>query len=144
MLLSLLASSGAIPSTPYWTSANIADGIQAVLINFEMLGASIFHIWAFSASEYESTHPGAHTAWWKAVMRCFNPMDIVREVDFGVAHLVQSVGGGKGRGKGDGEVGIPMTSTTYEEEVADEGYVPGEVEERVPVVKAGAGYGTNA
>ncbi|KAJ3133697.1 hypothetical protein HK100_004121 [Physocladia obscura] len=94
MFLSVLVHYNVIPENAWWTSTNISNGIQSFLVCLEMFIASIFHIYAFSAAEYTGSVP---TPILKAVIIAFNPIDILREMGRGIAHLIQSI---RGRGAG--------------------------------------------
>ncbi|KAJ3043936.1 hypothetical protein HDU99_009953 [Rhizoclosmatium hyalinum] len=94
LVLSTLAHLDKLPSTQYWTETNIANGIQSFLVCIEMLIASIFHVYAFSAKEY-TAQDGSHTSILKAAVISFNVLDIFRELGHAFTHLVQWITGNK-------------------------------------------------
>ncbi|KAI8615830.1 organic solute transporter Ostalpha-domain-containing protein, partial [Chytriomyces sp. MP71] len=145
VILSFLADHGVLPETTYWTATNMANAAQSSLVILEMLIASIFHIWAFSAAEYKNVNR-QHTNAFRALGMAFNPVDIGRELLSGGAHLKQwttkggAVSGGVGgvptaAGKEKGTVAV----TVYEEEIVLED----RVESREELLQStGPSYGT--
>ncbi|KAJ3079603.1 hypothetical protein HDU99_010504 [Rhizoclosmatium hyalinum] len=146
MILSTLAHYGYLPETQYWTSTNISNGIQSILVCIEMLIASIFHISAFSEKEYRAPS-GAHTPWIRALVMAFNVVDIFREIGSSFTHLVQWMSGRQSNNKNGATAGSSGTIVYADEEIIEEG-VYGKVahpSEFIPVAsKDERNYGTHA
>ncbi|KAI8865675.1 DUF300-domain-containing protein [Ramicandelaber brevisporus] len=74
-LLSILASPRVhvIKPTKYWTSENISVGINALLINAEMVIFALLHLKAFPATPYIS-EKGYSTSLWTSLLDVMNPI----------------------------------------------------------------------
>jgi len=74
----LLASYNVIKPTTYWTTDNIADGLNALTTTVEMLLFSLLMLWSFPAKEYMS--PGAKTtSIWRPLWDSINFTDFLYE-----------------------------------------------------------------
>ncbi|KAH8982094.1 DUF300-domain-containing protein, partial [Lactarius akahatsu] len=68
-----------IHGTEFWTSTNIADGLNALTICIEMIFFSAFMMWAFSWKEY--VQPGEpHTSIWRPLWDSINLWDFAVEI----------------------------------------------------------------
>ncbi|KAH8982092.1 organic solute transporter Ostalpha-domain-containing protein, partial [Lactarius akahatsu] len=68
-----------IHGTEFWTSINIADGLNALTICIEMIFFSAFMMWAFSWKEY--VQPGEpHTSIWCPLWDSINLWDFAVEI----------------------------------------------------------------
>ncbi|KAJ3171397.1 hypothetical protein HK101_011254 [Irineochytrium annulatum] len=85
VILSTLAHYDIIRGTSYWTPTNVANGINSMLVCFEMLIASVIHLYAFNSSEYHVRDK--RTSWIKALGRSLNPLDIFRDIKRGGQHV---------------------------------------------------------
>ncbi|KZO97434.1 DUF300-domain-containing protein, partial [Calocera viscosa TUFC12733] len=75
----LLASYNVIKATQYWTTDNIADGLNALTTTVEMLIFSLMMLWAFPAKEYKQ--PGTvPTSIWRPLWDSINFSDFVWEL----------------------------------------------------------------
>jgi len=77
VLVSLFVTIHGIQATTYWSTDNIATGVQDALMCFEMLLAAIWHIWAFEYDQYDT---GKKTNILSAMADTFNPYDIAADV----------------------------------------------------------------
>ncbi|TDL18236.1 DUF300-domain-containing protein [Rickenella mellea] len=68
-----------IKPTQYWTSTNIANGLNALTICVEMVLFSLFFMWAYPASEYKLADSGT-TSIWKPLWDSINYTDFIREI----------------------------------------------------------------
>ncbi|KAJ3329870.1 hypothetical protein HDU76_006982 [Blyttiomyces sp. JEL0837] len=93
-ILSMLVHFGVIHATQFWTRTNIANGINSILICFEMLIASIVHRSSFPADPYISV--GHATGVFGALKVALNPLDIFREMYRSGQHFVYVI---RGRGR---------------------------------------------
>jgi len=67
-----------ITATTYWSTENIAEGVQDALTCFEMLVAAIWH---FSAFSYEPFIKGpSKTPVWESMKHAFNPRHIAMDI----------------------------------------------------------------
>jgi len=56
-LFSILQTKGVIKATEFWTSSNVADGLNALCTSVEMVFFAVFMQWAYPASEYYDRDP---------------------------------------------------------------------------------------
>ncbi|KAK3816385.1 MAG: organic solute transporter Ostalpha-domain-containing protein, partial [Benniella sp.] len=78
---------GIIKETTYWSTANISVGINAVLIDIEMVFFALMHVKAFSYKPYFVMDYTQKTPIWKGLVDSFNPLDTIRELGYGVKYL---------------------------------------------------------
>jgi len=85
-----LVKIGVVKATTYWTADNVATGIQNMLIDIEMVLASILHLYCFSHKEYLSDKPEENkkTSVWTSFLAVMNLIDVVKE---GHRHMVPKV-----------------------------------------------------
>jgi len=79
-LFSILQSHNVIKGTTYWTSTNVADGLQALVTCCEMVIFSALMLWSFSSKDYRTIrgdHP--HTNSFKAFLNSQNYWDFIRD-----------------------------------------------------------------
>lgn len=69
-----------IKATSGWSTDNISDGVQNVLICGEMLIAAIVHIYVFSYKPY--VKEGVRTSPFRTLRHAFNPHDIAWDIFF--------------------------------------------------------------
>jgi len=67
-----------IHATQYWTEANIADGLTALVTCIEMVLFSAFMMWAYSWTEY--VVPGRKTSIWRPLWDSINFTDFAVEI----------------------------------------------------------------
>jgi len=77
VIVSGLVDIKVIKRTTFWSTADVAEGVQDALLCAEMLIASIIHFYVFDADKY-LTH--AKTPFWKSLVNAFNVIDIVEDV----------------------------------------------------------------
>jgi len=66
-----------VKATTYWTADDVSTGIQNMLICIEMVIASIFHFFCFSANEF--AEDGVKTPVWGSFLTVLNLGDVVKE-----------------------------------------------------------------
>lgn len=78
---SALASHGVIHATDFWTTTNIADGLNALCVCCEMVLFAAFMLWAYSYKEYRNLRPeGAkRTSIWRPLWDSINYWDFVSQ-----------------------------------------------------------------
>ncbi|KAN0132238.1 Organic solute transporter Ostalpha domain containing protein [Lactarius tabidus] len=69
-----------IHGTEFWTSTNIADGLNALAICIEMIFFSIFMMWAFPWKEYRVQPDERHTSIWRPLWDSINFWDFAVEI----------------------------------------------------------------
>ncbi|KAI9454471.1 DUF300-domain-containing protein [Lactarius psammicola] len=69
-----------IHETDFWTSTNIADGLNALAICIEMIFFSLFMMWAFPSKEYLVQPGERHTSIWRPLWDSINLWDFVVEI----------------------------------------------------------------
>ncbi|RKP10399.1 organic solute transporter Ostalpha-domain-containing protein, partial [Thamnocephalis sphaerospora] len=84
--ISMLASFGLIHETEYWTKANIANGLNSIIICFEMIIFATLHVKAFDYRPYRPENR-KRTKIWRGFVDSMNPMDSLREIWFGVQYF---------------------------------------------------------
>lgn len=107
-------------ATSGWSTDNISDGVQNVLICGEMLIASIVHIKVFSYQRY--VKEGVSTPLFRTLRHVFNPRDIARDV----AASFFPKNNKKNRKTGHVELEEVATSSNAGEGEADSGTSPGD------------------
>lgn len=75
ILLSLMAYCGAFGATTFFTVANISSSMQNFLICFEMLLASILHLYCFNVD----TQSGTPTNPMQSMQHALNPIDLIND-----------------------------------------------------------------
>ncbi|RKP07456.1 organic solute transporter subunit alpha/Transmembrane protein, partial [Thamnocephalis sphaerospora] len=79
LVISILSRYDVIKPTQYWTKANIATGLDAILICFEMVAFALLHVKAFDFRVYRPKERHKQTIW-GGLVDSLNPMDLVREI----------------------------------------------------------------
>ncbi|KAI9207655.1 organic solute transporter subunit alpha/Transmembrane protein, partial [Polychytrium aggregatum] len=74
LLIGMLVHYGVIQATQYWSRTNVGNGVQSMLVCFEMFVVSIVHLYAFSAKGYSNTGSKS-LSFGKALSLCLNPVD---------------------------------------------------------------------
>ncbi|KAI0291173.1 DUF300-domain-containing protein [Multifurca ochricompacta] len=69
-----------IHGTEFWSSTNVADGLNALAICIEMIFFSIFMMWAFSWKEYLVQPGEPHTSIWRPLWDSINLWDFAVEI----------------------------------------------------------------
>ncbi|PPQ71311.1 hypothetical protein CVT24_012037 [Panaeolus cyanescens] len=69
-----------IHATQYWTTANIANGLNALAICIEMVLFSILMWWAYTWHEYRRPEGTPPTSIWKPLWDSINYMDFIMEI----------------------------------------------------------------
>ncbi|KAI0294073.1 organic solute transporter Ostalpha-domain-containing protein [Multifurca ochricompacta] len=69
-----------IHGTEFWSSTNVADGLNALAICIEMIFFSIFMMWAFSWKEYLVQPGEPHTSIWRPLWESINLWDFAVEI----------------------------------------------------------------
>jgi hypothetical protein len=85
-LINILSFYNVIKPTEYWTKANIATGLNAILICFEMVVFALLHVKAFDYRVYRPKERVKQTIW-AGLVDSLNPMDLVREIVLGARYL---------------------------------------------------------
>ncbi|KAF8515634.1 organic solute transporter Ostalpha-domain-containing protein [Gautieria morchelliformis] len=67
-----------LATTKFWTSTNVANGLNALTLCIEMVFFSLFMWWAFPVSEYEHVNAPRRSAW-RALLDSINFWDFVVE-----------------------------------------------------------------
>lgn len=78
-VFSALESHGIIKATDYWTSTNIANGLNALAICIEMVFFAAFMMWAYTWKEY-TLKGGEHTSIWRPLWDSINYTDFAIEI----------------------------------------------------------------
>jgi len=78
LVFSTLQSSGVLKGTKFWTSTNVANGLNAITTCCEMVIFSLFMMWAFPVSEYTDSREPKRSAW-KALWDSINFSDFAVE-----------------------------------------------------------------
>ncbi|KAF8588171.1 DUF300-domain-containing protein [Ramaria rubella] len=78
LLFSILQGSGLVKATKFWTSTNVANGLNALATCVEMVLFSLFMCWAFPVSEYANRDQPRRSAW-RALWDSINFWDFVVE-----------------------------------------------------------------
>ncbi|RXW12670.1 hypothetical protein EST38_g13184 [Candolleomyces aberdarensis] len=71
-----------IHETTYWTTTNIANGLNALAICVEMVFFAALMFWAYTWKEYKIKEGEKHTSIWKPLWDSINMMDFVREIGY--------------------------------------------------------------
>ncbi|GAA95492.1 uncharacterized protein L969DRAFT_92624 [Mixia osmundae IAM 14324] len=77
-LFSWLASAGILRSTDFYSSVDIANGLSAMLLVFEMVFIALFQLYAFPASDYYQVmrdDSAKHTGFWRSMGHALNLSD---------------------------------------------------------------------
>jgi len=69
-----------IHGTEFWTSTNVADGLNALAICIEMIFFSLFMMWAFPWKEYLVQPGDPHTSIWRPLWDSINLWDFAVEI----------------------------------------------------------------
>lgn len=78
LLFSVLQGAGVLEGTKFWTSTNVANGLNALATCFEMVIFSLYMCWAFPVSEYADDSRPKRSAW-RAIWDSINFWDFVVE-----------------------------------------------------------------
>lgn len=136
-IFSILAKHGALKATTYWTSANIANGLQALCTCCEMVIFSIWMFFAFSAKPYIEQGRGLpKTSFFRSFGHALNPSDFFIEMWLAIKFTIDYIRGKPGTHSRDEkraydiegafnqayreEDGVPMISVDH----ADKGDAP--------------------
>ncbi|MCO5596100.1 hypothetical protein L7F22_050160 [Adiantum nelumboides] len=101
-IFSLLASHGALHATQYWTTTNIADGLNALCTSLEMVLISAMQMWAFFWGEYyidrlrEPTgkaNKNGKTNVFLSILHALNFTDILVELWYEIVFLFDRIRG---------------------------------------------------
>lgn len=75
----VLQSHNVIKVTPYWTSINVAVGLQALCTSVEMVAFSLLMLWSFSSAPYRAMRgEKPHTNSFMAFLHSQNYWDFVK------------------------------------------------------------------
>ncbi|KAI9202205.1 organic solute transporter Ostalpha-domain-containing protein [Polychytrium aggregatum] len=80
ILLSFLVQINVLPSTQYWAPETLSIVIQSFLIAFEMVIASLLHMYCFTWREYEIHEYSAKTSILKSFLQSVSFMDYVEDI----------------------------------------------------------------
>ncbi|KAJ7096271.1 DUF300-domain-containing protein [Mycena epipterygia] len=69
-----------LKATQFWTTTNIADGLNALAICIEMIIFSAFMMWAFSPREYMRKAGAPATSVWRPLWDSINYADFAQEI----------------------------------------------------------------
>jgi len=67
-----------VKGTQHWSTDDVANGIQNILICYEMVICAILHLYVFSHKEY--AEEGKETDPLKSIIHAFNPIDVALDV----------------------------------------------------------------
>ncbi|KAL0948350.1 hypothetical protein HGRIS_010936 [Hohenbuehelia grisea] len=81
-----------IHETPYWTTTNIANGLNAFAICIEMVFFSLLMMWAYSAKEYKKAGQGS-TSVWQPLWDSINFSDFAVEIAGSFRYFFQRMRG---------------------------------------------------
>jgi len=84
VVLGLLGHFGVIKPTEYWSVTNIATGVQAIVVCFEMIIFSILHIRAYPYNIYRPSDRIKLRRWWRGFVDALNPFDLIKEIYHGI------------------------------------------------------------
>jgi len=82
-----------IHATNYWTSTNIADGLNALAICIEMVFFSLFMMWSFNWKEYQVPPGERHTRIWRPLWDSINFWDFAVEIGSELAFFTRRITG---------------------------------------------------
>ncbi|KDR71551.1 hypothetical protein GALMADRAFT_253889 [Galerina marginata CBS 339.88] len=78
--LIIKALHGKIHATAYWTTTNIANGLNALAICIEMVFFSALMLWAYTANEYRRKEGSPATSIWRPIWDSINFIDFAVEI----------------------------------------------------------------
>jgi len=91
-LFSVLQSYNVIKATTYWTSTNVADGLQALATCCEMVIFSALMLWSFSSKDYRAMRGDWHpTNSFKAFLNSQNYWDFIRDIGLALKFYFDAV-----------------------------------------------------
>lgn len=82
-----------IHGTAFWTSTNIADGLNALAICIEMVFFSLFMMWAYNWKEYRVEPGERHTSIWRPLWDSINLWDFAVEIGSELSYFVHRLTG---------------------------------------------------
>ncbi|KAJ2923159.1 hypothetical protein H1R20_g13936, partial [Candolleomyces eurysporus] len=71
-----------IHETTYWTTTNIANGLNALAVCVEMVFFAALMFWAYMWKEYKVKEGEKHTSIWKLLWDSINMMDFIRKIGY--------------------------------------------------------------
>lgn len=104
-----------IHGTEFWTSTNIADGLNALTICIEMIFFSAFMMWAFSWKEYLVQPGEPHTSIWRPLWDSINLWDFAVEIWSDLSFFARRLTGRRA---------LPPTKPGFGEAFGVAGYTP--------------------
>jgi hypothetical protein len=91
-IFSILESHNVIKATPYWTSTNVADGLQALCTCCEMVIFSALMLWSFSSKDYRALRGDSpHTNSFKAFLHTLNYGDFISDIGASLKFYFNSI-----------------------------------------------------
>ncbi|KAH9021291.1 DUF300-domain-containing protein [Lactarius pseudohatsudake] len=104
-----------IHGTEFWTSTNIADGLNALTICIEMIFFSAFMMWAFPWKEYLVQPDEPHTSIWRPLWDSINLWDFAVEIWSELSFFARRLTGRRA---------LPPTKPGFGEAFGVAGYTP--------------------
>ncbi|KAH9485422.1 Transmembrane protein 184C [Psilocybe cubensis] len=77
-----------IHGTNFWTSTNIANGLNALAICIEMIFFALFMWWAYPSREYKQSLGTRATSIWQPLWDSVNYSDFAREIIFSLMYFI--------------------------------------------------------
>lgn len=85
-VISIFENFHLIKATKYWTVNNISTGVNAILLNFEMIFVSLLHYYAFPYQDYQ-LKPNSSTLCYSGIKDAINPVDILWEISYSLKYF---------------------------------------------------------
>ncbi|KAM0788378.1 hypothetical protein ACM66B_001518 [Microbotryomycetes sp. NB124-2] len=97
-MFSVLADHGVLKATEYWTTENIANGLDCLCVCCEMVIFAIVFRFAFTWKPYAAQRPvgSAHTSAWRSILHALNFGDFIVEGWRGIVFTWQYIRGKPG------------------------------------------------
>lgn len=111
-----------IHGTEFWTSTNIADGLNALATCIEMIFFATFMMWSFNWKEYQLKPGEPHTSVWRPLWDSINLWDFAMEISSQLTYFASRITGRQHR--------PATTKRSFGHAFGVEGYVPVEGELR--------------
>jgi len=88
-----LQNHGVIHATEYWTTTNIANGLNALTTCIEMIFFALGMLWAYPVTEYKTSNSQRKMSYLKAIWDSINISDFAREIYSSVKFFIDYASG---------------------------------------------------
>ncbi|KAN0107462.1 DUF300 domain containing protein [Russula decolorans] len=114
-----------IHGTEFWSSTNIADGLNALATCIEMIFFAAFMMWSFNWKEYQLKRGESHTSVWRPLWDSINLWDFAVEIGLAFTYFANRI---------RGRLNHPVpTERSFAKAFGVEGYAPLEGELRINI-----------